>query len=105
MSIFHTISDHFGNSTALTKVINWVETMNSKLGIPEKVRDIITIVDKKNDDTLIENKYHSVDGNAGSIADEQLMDMSLKAERNDTGFTNFIRFNQEDYMRVLGKCF
>ena len=79
--------------------------MNSKLGIPEKVRDIITIVDKKNDDTLIENKYQSVDGNAGSIADEQLMDMSLKAERNDTGFTNFIRFNQEDYMRVLGKCF
>ena len=79
--------------------------MNSKLGIPEKVRDIITIVDKKNDDTLIENKYHSVDGNAGIIADEQLMDMSLKAERNDTGFTNFIRFNQEDYMRVLGKCF
>lgn len=79
--------------------------MNSKLGIPEKVRDIITIVDKKNDDTLIENMYHFVDGNAGGISDEQLMDMSLKAERNDTGFTNFIRFNQEDYMRVLGKCF
>ena len=79
--------------------------MNSKLGIPEKVRDIITIVDKKNDDTLIENKYHSVDGNTEGITDEQLLDMSLKAERNDTGFTNFVRFNQEDYMRVLKKCF
>ena len=93
------------NTTALTKVINWVEEMNSKLGIPERLRDIIPSDGNKEVDTSIINRYHSLDGQSNSFTDKELLDMSLKAERNDTGFTNFIRFNHHDYMRVLKKCF
>ena len=93
------------NTTALTKVINWVEEMNSKLGIPERLRDIIPENKNNGTDTLVESKYHSIDGDMECLTDEQLLDMSLKAKRNDTGFTNFIRFDHEDYLRVLKKCF
>ena len=47
------------NTTALTKVINWVEEMNSKLGIPERLRDIIPENKNNGTDTLVESKYHS----------------------------------------------
>ena len=79
--------------------------MNSRLNIPEKLRDIIPSNEKKADDQSLENKYHCIDPNTGGLTDNQLLEMSLKAERNDTGFTNFLRFSHEDYMRVLKKCF
>ena len=36
----------------------------------------------------VESKYHSLDGNIECLTNEQLLDMSLKAERNDASVSS-----------------
>ena len=90
-------------STAISKVIDWVEHMNGKLGIPERLRDILKIHNNTTD-KYIDGKYHPINHNDGILVEDEIVDMSLKADRNNTGFTNFIRFSHNDYERVLREC-
>ena len=84
-------------------VIDWVEEMNAKLGIPEKLRDILTVRNEATDEHIT-IKYHHSHHDKGILTEDQLVELAFKAERNDTGFTNFIRFNHHDYARVLREC-
>ena len=84
-------------------MINWVEEMNGKLGIPEKLRDIMPTSNTKHDQDLID-KYRNICHHSGILGDKEILNLSMKAERNDTGFTNFIRYSREDYGRVLKAC-
>ena len=77
--------------------------MNTKLGIPEKLRDILTLNKEPRGDH-INDKYDQIDNSDGILTEEQVIDLSLKAERNNTGFTNFIRYMNNDYARVLKEC-
>ena len=90
-------------SSALTKVISWVEEMNNNLDIPEKLRDILPMVNEGGDDKII-NKYYHIGNQTDILTETEILEISQKAERNETGFTNFIRYTQEDYVRVLRKC-
>jgi hypothetical protein len=80
-----------------------VEEMNNSLDIPEKLRDILPMTNKGDDDKTL-NKYYHIGNQNNILTETEILEMSLKAERNETGFTNFIRYTQEDYARVLRKC-
>ena len=97
------ITDITFKPSALTKVINWVEAMNAKLGIPEKLKEILPSTNGLCDKQLME-RYHHIDNDNAILTEKDLLEMSFKAERNPTGFTNFIRFTNEDYARVLRTC-
>ena len=77
--------------------------MNSNLDIPEKLRDILPVTTERHDDTIL-NKYHHMGNISDIVTETKILELSLKAERNETGFTNFIRYTQEDYARVLKNC-
>ena len=77
--------------------------MNSNLDIPEKLRDILPVTTERNDDTIL-SKYHHIANISDIVTESEILKLSLKAERNETGFTNFIRYTQEDYARVLRNC-
>lgn len=63
---------------ASTVLIDWVKGLNQQLHIPEKLSDLV-----------------------GDLDDVAVQQLAVKAESNPTGFTNFRRFNVDDYTRVL----
>ena len=77
--------------------------MNNSLNIPEKLRDILPMTNEGTNDKIL-NKYCHIGNQSDILTEAEVLEMSLKAERNETGFTNFIRYTQEDYARVLRKC-
>ena len=89
--------------SSITRVVDWIQEMNAKLGIPEKLRDILTLNKEPRGDH-INDKYDQTDNSDGILTEEQVIDLSLKAEKNNTGFTNFIRYTNNDYSRVLKEC-
>ena len=88
----------------MTKVISWVEEMNGKLGIPQRLRDILPVRSKDLTDIKDSENYQQIGHKDELLSENDILEMSHKAERNDTGFTNFIRFTHEDYQRVLRQC-
>ena len=77
--------------------------MNNSLNIPEKLRDILPMTNEGTHDKIL-TKYCHIGNQSDILTEAEVLEMSLKAERNETGFTNFIRYTQEDYARVLRKC-
>jgi alcohol dehydrogenase class IV len=69
------------SSNAITQVIDWAAGLCIDMGIPEKLGDIVSA----NQEIDIES-------------------LAVKAERNQTGFGNAIRYTAEDYERVLRKA-
>jgi len=59
-------------------LIDWVKGLNQQLQIPEKLSDLL-----------------------GDLSDNAVQQLAVKAESNPTGFTNFRRFNVDDYARVI----
>ena len=55
-------------------------------------------------DVNASESYQQIGHKDELLSENDILEMSHKAERNDTGFTNFIRFTHEDYQRVLRQC-
>ena len=78
--------------------------MNGKLGIPQRLRDILPVRSKDLTDVKDSENYQQIGHKDELLSENDILEMSHKAERNDTGFTNFIRYTYEDYQRVLRQC-
>ena len=78
--------------------------MNGKLGIPQRLRDILPVKGKDLTDVNASENYQQIGHKDELLSEKDIREMSHKAERNDACFTNFIRFTHEDYQRVLRQC-
>eukprot|EP00933_Yihiella_yeosuensis_P001788 TRINITY_DN10297_c0_g1_i2.p1 TRINITY_DN10297_c0_g1~~TRINITY_DN10297_c0_g1_i2.p1 ORF type:complete len:491 (+),score=66.64 TRINITY_DN10297_c0_g1_i2:61-1533(+) len=78
------------NTSPVTQVIDWAESLCQDLRIPEKLG---TIIQPSGQEASQDHTF--------KFDESQLLEIAAKAERNPTGFGNAIRYTVDDYERVL----